>query len=108
MKEPVNIKLDSKLGKLIRSVIYKYFNSTEESYSNNVLYTIANITITRLDLNYTVIIESYRPGLIIGKGGETIDELQELIQSDVFDIFEGIGISYKFNLVECTLWNKMY
>ena len=106
MKEKVQIKLDSVLGKLVRKNIYNLFNS-DESYSVNIIYTITNITIEKIELHYIVNIESYRPGLIIGKGGKTADELTTKLNENIFNIFEDLGITFEVKLTECTLWNKL-
>ena len=48
-----------------------------------------------------VSIETHRPGLIIGKGGETIGELTEWLTDD-------LEKEVKIHLTESKLWNDIY
>ena len=108
-EEKIVIDLLSSLGKLIRSSIYCFFNNSEDDNDGwkSIINTITNIVITKEKAHYVIIITTYRPGLIIGKGGKTFQELSDKL-GELFSIFEGYNMTYEIQIKECTLWNKLY
>ncbi len=112
MNKPVNIKLSSTLGKLVRRTIYTFFCEKEEYYHDDgipsILNTITKITIDKTNLHYVISIETYRPGLIIGKRGTVLDNLIKLLDSKVFTTLKDAGITFEINLSECKLWNNIH
>ncbi len=72
----------------------------DESSGRNLLH-ITNIVVYKLNKETVVEVTSHRPGLIIGKGGRTIDELKNFIER----VNEH---PIKFVLKESTLWKNIY
>ena len=89
-------------SKKYRREIYRFFTFQQES---DYCTMITNVTAYKqIDIlgNFTVIkIETYMPGLIIGKRGELIDRLTKFIENEV-------GHQVKIKLEECKLWTKLW
>lgn len=105
----VNIELSSKLGKLIRRSIYMFLDNMQSEFLNaqSILFSITSIKIHRTKMDYVITIESYRPGLLIGKQGCKFNELVNHLQTELFDIFADIGITFSISITECKLWSNM-
>jgi len=106
LDDRIDISLFSILGKLVRRTIYEFYNSRETL--KPIIDIIHNVEIKRTDDHYTVRITTTRPGLIIGKQGRLMDELNQMLNYTVFGIFEDHGITFDILLNEANLWSEMY
>ena len=75
---------------LIKRSISTFFSESEDilpaKFSTNLkhlLYNITNIVTVSYEDRIEVEIETYRPGLIIGKGGRVINALKAFVNNDV-------------------------
>lgn len=89
------IKVDNKL---VRRSMNSYFNCHEWNYQT----TITKIETFETKKCLEILIETHRPGLLIGKAGHFIDGMTERLKEDLKrkDI--------KINLQECKLWMRLY
>jgi len=86
------IKIDSKE---VRRSISSYFHYWEWRYDT----TITKIEVSETKKGLEILIETHRPGVLIGKAGSFIDGLKVWIKKDLER--EDISI----NLKECKLWH---
>jgi len=86
-------------SKPYRREIYDYFAIIlEEKY---ILNFITEVKTYKEKGKIIIDIETHRPGLLIGKGGRTINGLKDYIERET-------KTQIKFKLRECTLWHKLY
>jgi len=69
---------------------------------SKTLTDITNVRFFETKEYYTVEITTHRPGIVIGKGGRDIDELEKYLNDDCFNK------PVKILLLECQLWLKLY
>jgi len=90
----LKFKIDSKK---VRRTMYQFFNIEDWSYYTS----ITKIDVYKEKKRLLIIVETHRPGLLIGKGGSTInaliDRLKEELKTDV-----------KISIRECKLWSNLY
>lgn len=91
------IKVDNKE---VRKLIYDYYFIIKEY--TNILNYITKVEVSKSKKGVTILIESHRPGLLIGKGGKNINELKEFL----FKEFNRKDIYV--DLKECKLWYNLY
>jgi ribosomal protein S3 len=84
-------------SKKYRRAISQYFYWKEWGYET----TITQIKVYRKAGKITILIETHRPGLLIGKAGHFIDSLKEHLCEE---LKEDISISLK----ECKLWHNLH
>lgn len=87
-------KIDSKQ---VRRILKLFF----EDNSTGVLYTITNINVFKGHEHIIVEITTHRPGLIIGKGGRTIDALTEKLTKE-------LEMPVKIELTEDKMWHDLF
>ena len=89
------IKVDSKL---VRRSMNGYFYYHEWNYQTS----ITKVETFETKKGLEILIETHRPGLLIGKAGHFIDGMTERLKEDLKrnDI--------KINLQECRLWLRLY
>lgn len=80
-----------------------YYEYTEPIYENYI--RIINFGVTNLDFDFPknkmiITITLERPGILIGKGGRTIDSLKEYLNNIFKDKFDEVKIDIK----ESKLW----
>lgn len=90
----IKVKVDSKQ---VRRIMNRFFHYNDWKYQ----YTITKVSVYETKNTLFVNIESHRPGLLIGKGGRTIDSLREWLE-------EEFKKEVKIRIEECQLWNKLY
>ena len=94
----VNIKVDSKQA---RKLFYDY-------YFNIKQYTAIPSYVTKVEVTesktkgMSILIETHRPGLIIGKGGRDINGFKEYVCKELN------RTDVHIDLKECKLWHKLY
>jgi ribosomal protein S3 len=84
-------------SKKYRKTLHQFFNYGDWGYET----TITRIKVFKQKSKTTVQIETYRPGLLIGKGGVFINGLEKHLS-------EKISEDIKISLLECKLWDKLY
>lgn len=84
-------------SKKYRRVIHQYFYWKEWGYETS----ITQIKAFKKKNKVTVMIETHRPGLLIGKAGVFIDGLKKHLNKE---LNENIDIDLK----ECKLWHRLY
>jgi len=89
----------------VSKIIYGYFTELDEDnyfidYHKLFALQIADILVRNEDGILVIKIILGRPGLLIGKGGQTINALQSQISIELF----GIDDKVKFDIVEHDLW----
>lgn len=89
------IKVDSKL---VRRSMKGYFYYHDWNYET--LITKVETFETKKGLE--ILIETHRPGLLIGKAGRFIDGMTEQLKKDLK------RTNIKINLQECKLWMNLY
>jgi ribosomal protein S3 len=89
------VKVDNKL---VRRSMIRYFSYHDWCYAE----TITKIETTESKKGLEILIETHRPGLLIGKAGVFIDGMVTHLMEDLNrdDI--------KINLQECKLWTRLY
>lgn len=82
----------------VRRAMDSYFYHHEWKYET----TITKIETFETKKGLEILIETHRPGILIGKAGSFIDGLKKWIQDDIKreDIF--------INLKECKMWHQLY
>lgn len=83
--------------KKYRKEIYQYFNRKEWNYETS----ITKIKAFKKKDKITVMIETHRPGLLIGKAGAFIDGLKQHLNKELNENIE-------IRLEECKIWHKLY
>ena len=91
------IKVDNKE---VRKLIYDYYFIIKEY--TNILNYITKVEVSKSKKGVTILIESHRPGLLIGKGGKDINGFKEFL------IKELKRNDVSIDLKECKLWYKLY
>ena len=88
-------------NKKYRRAIYGFLIYHEETES--LCYAITNVTVYKYGIcgEIAVKIETYRPGLLIGKGGQLINRLQAFIEQKTKQ-------KIKMEISECKLWQRLY
>lgn len=92
------IKADNKE---VRKLIYDYYFIIKEY--TNILNYVTKVEVSKSKKKgLIVIIESHRPGVLIGKGGRDINGFKEFLFKELNrkDIY--------VDLKECELWHKLY
>lgn len=84
-------------SKQVRRILKLFF----EDSSTGVLYTITNINVFKGHEHIIVEITTHRPGLIIGKGGRTIDALTERLTKE-------LETPVKIELTEDQMWYDLF
>ena len=90
-----SIKVNSKS---VRRSMYGYFNYHDWNYCTS----ITKVVVTENKNGLTILIETHRPGFLIGKGGSFINGLKDWIKEDLKrnDI--------EIDLNESKLWHNLY
>lgn len=91
------IKVDNKE---VRKLIYDYYFIINEY--TNILSYVTKVEVSKSKKGVTILIESHRPGLLIGKGGKDINGFKEFL------IKELKRNDVSIDLKECKLWYKLY
>ena len=92
------IKVDNKE---IRKLIYDYYFIINEY--TNILSYVTKVEVSKSKKRGLIIlIESHRPGLLIGKGGKDINGFKEFL------IKELKRNDVSIDLKECKLWHNLY
>lgn len=68
---------------------------------DNLRYNVTKLSVYENKTEIVVKLETYRPGLWIGKGGRDIDELKKVLT-------EKLGKEVRIELSECKLWHNIY
>ena len=89
------IKVDSKL---VRRSMNGYFYYHEWDYQTS----ITKVETFETKKGLEILIETHRPGLLIGKAGVFINGLTERLKEDLK------RTDIKINLQECKLWMRLY
>lgn len=84
-------------SKKYRKTIYQYFSWKDWGYETS----ITQIKTFKEKDKVTVMIETHRPGVLIGKAGVFIDGLKEHLNKELKENIE-------IDLRECKLWHKLY
>lgn len=92
------IKIDSKQ---VRRIMYLFFDDSIEDIITKILNTITSINVFKGHEYVTVEITTHRPGLLIGKGGRTIDALTERLTKE-------LEIPVKIELTEDKMWHDLF
>jgi len=85
-------------SKEYRREIYMYFYQLQNTYP---LDFVSSIKVNKNKNNVIILIESNRPGLIIGKGGQTIDGLKN-------SLCKHFNEDISFKIKENNVWNKLF
>jgi len=86
--------------KEFKRTFYVFYNLIKDY--KDVLLTTTNFEVEYIDNVYNINIKSYRPGLIIGKGGKDIEDYNKYIQKE-------LNIkNFKINLTEENLWSDIF
>lgn len=83
--------------KKYRKAIHQYFYWKEWNYETS----ITQIKAFKKGNNITVMIETHRPGILIGKAGVFIDGLKQHLNEELNENIE-------IDLKECKLWHRLY
>lgn len=86
-------------SRLIRRDISSYFYG---EYDQSVISFFTNIRVLEYNHKFVVEITTHRPGLLIGKGGKTVDALKEFLNKG--DLPKKIEIDIK----ESKMWSNLY
>lgn len=91
-----NYTRDDELTTRVRRLIYRF--------TENNGWRIQDFEITHIDAfhngsNVEVKITSGRPGILIGKGGRTIDSIKEYLS------LNGMGVNVNIRILESKLWH---
>lgn len=89
-------EIDSKLFRRSLSAYFIY----NESFSISICFTEVKVFETKD--KYTIQITTHRPGILIGKGGQTIDDLIKWLNED------GFNKLVEIDLKESKMWHKLY
>ena len=92
------IKVDSKQ---VRRLIYDYYYNIKEFTALPNYVTKVEVTESKTK-GMSILIETHRPGLIIGKGGRDIDGFKEYVCKELN------RTDVHIDLKECKLWYKLY
>ncbi|MEK6829097.1 MAG: KH domain-containing protein [Nanoarchaeota archaeon] len=84
-------------NQLARRVMYRHFYATEWGYETS----ITQVKVFREKGKLIVMIETHRPGLLIGKAGHYIDSLKKELEEEFKE-------EIKIDLKECKLWHNLY
>ena len=83
------------VSKQIRRIIYLFFDN------GSVLYTITSVKVFKSHEYIIVKITTHKPGLLIGKGGRTIDALTERLTKE-------LEMPVKIELTEDQMWHDLF
>jgi len=92
----VNKEIDSKL---FRKSIANYFYNED---SSGIISHFTDLKVTETKDKFIVHITTHRPGILIGKGGRTIDSLIEWLNG------EGFIKPIEIDLKESKMWHNLY
>lgn len=84
-------------SKKYRRTIYRYFNWKDWGYATS----ITQLKTFKEKDKVIIMIETHRPGLLIGKGGAFIDGLKQYLISELDENIE-------IDLKECKMWHRLY
>ena len=93
-----NIKIDSKQ---VRRLFYYYYFNIKERTAIPSYVTKIEVTESKTK-GMSILIETHRPGLIIGKGGSDINGFKEYVCKELNKT------DVQIDLKECKLWYKLY
>jgi len=98
LKREIKTEVDNKE---IKRCLNFFYGDATRPY--DVRITITDVKFYKNEKDYTVVITTYRPGLIIGEQGEYINRFEEYINSsNKFDM------PVKIELKECDMWFNLY
>jgi predicted RNA-binding protein Jag len=83
---------------------YEYIEQIYETHIPIRNFEITNLTFDFPKNDMIVTIRLENPGILIGKGGGTIDSLKEYIT----DVFNGQFKNVELNIVESKLWRQTF
>ena len=80
-----------------RAKMHTFFILRDWKYED----TITRIDVSKIGMSVYIVIETHRPGMLIGKGGSFINALTKFLKDE---LKEDITIDIK----ECKMWHKLY
>ena len=86
-------------SKLFRKYVSLYFY---EEYNSEIISCFTDVKIFEEKTKFTLQITTHRPGILIGKGGRTIDALKEYLNKGQFP--KPVQIDIK----ESKMWLKLF
>ena len=92
------VKIDSKQ---VRKLFYDYYFTIKQSTTLPNYVTKVEVTESKVK-GMSILIETHRPGLIIGKGGKDINGFKEFLCKELNR--DDVHIDLKV----CKLWYKLY
>lgn len=92
-------KFNSKIDNVeVRRILRYYFHECDWPYQT----TITKVETFKTSKGLLIEIETHRPGLLIGKGGEFIDGLEKYLKKALH------RTDITINLIESKLWYNLY
>ena len=96
----MNSKTPEGIKKEVIKFMYLHYTDTDSGYSR-VLNQITDITTVKNEDKIFVTITTHSPGIIIGKGGRSIDELKVYLERN-------LKIDIQIHLIENKMWSNIF